>query len=674
MKWGIYLKKIVGKLIGNKKGFGFVEPEGDAENDIFVAEGDLHGAMHGDIVRIELKKKNSGKRPEGKVIEILERGVQTVTGTFEDHESHGFVIVDDKKINQDIYISKKNKNGAVDGHKVVVEITKYPEDKKNPEGIVSEILGHKNDPGVDILSILYMHGIQPEFPERVMEEVLDVENEVDVEKFKSRRDLRNERIITIDGADSKDLDDAVAVTKQQNGNYKLGVHIADVSHYVRSGSYIDEEAQKRGTSVYVVDRVVPMLPHLLSNGICSLNPKVERLTLSCEMEINEYGQVVKEEVFESIIKTTERMTYGDVNEILNNHEPKLMEKYKHITPMLEEMKELARILRKKRESRGSIDFDLNEAKIKVDEFGKPTDIILRERSVGEKLIEEFMLVANETIAKKLSELKIPAMFRIHENPNPQKLTKFFSLVASLGYHPKADAYNLKPVELQNILNESIGTDEEKVISSVMLRTMQQAKYVEDNLGHFGLAADYYTHFTSPIRRYPDLIVHRLIKHFLLKIEDKNVSLWHEKIKEIAEHSSRMERVAIEAERDTEALKKAEFMLDKIGEEFDAVISGVTKFGMFVELENTIEGLVPLKKIKDDKYHYQEDLFCLVGEHSKKVYRLGDKVKVKLDSVNTDEKEIEFQLILSSNKGKKNEKEKNGKKEGSRKDRFNRKYQ
>ncbi|WP_078431643.1 ribonuclease R [Metabacillus halosaccharovorans] len=637
---------IKGKLIGHAKGFAFVDPEDTSLDDIFIPPTELKTAMHGDIVLVRVSPKTGGTRQEGTIIRIIERGVKEVVGTYTESKNFGFVIPDDKKIANDIYIPKQASNGAVEGHKVVVKLTTYPEGRMSAEGEIIEILGHKNDPGVDILSIIHKHGLPGPFPVEALEQANDVPETIKEEDLKDRRDLRNETIVTIDGADAKDLDDAVTVKKLENGNYKLGVHIADVSHYVTEQSPIDREASDRGTSVYLVDRVIPMIPHRLSNGICSLNPKVDRLTLSCEMEVDETGTVVNHEIFQSVIKTTERMTYTDVNKILEDRDEQLLTKYEQLVPMFELMGELAQVLRTKRMTRGAIDFDFKEAKVLVDKEGTPTEVVLRERSVAERLIEEFMLLANETVAEHFHWMNVPFIYRIHEDPNAEKLQRFLEFITNFGYTVKGAGNDIHPRALQNILEEVAGTPEETVISTVMLRSMKQAKYDPESLGHFGLATEYYTHFTSPIRRYPDLIVHRLIRTYLIegKVDEETRSSWAESLPVIAEHSSNMERRAVEAERETDELKKAEYMLDKIGEEYDGIISSVTNFGMFVELPNTIEGLVHVSYLTDDYYRYDERHYAMIGERTGTVYRIGDEITVRVVNVNKDERSIDFEIV------------------------------
>ncbi|WP_209124993.1 ribonuclease R [Alkalihalobacillus sp. BA299] len=647
---------IKGKVQGNAKGFAFIIPEVQGETDVYVSQSDLGGAMNGDIVLVRLHPKSTGTRPEGSVIRIIERGMQQIVGTYMDHEQYGMVVADDKRIPNDIFIPKTASKGAAEGHKVVVKITRYPEGRNSAEGEVTEILGHKNDPGIDILSIIHKHGLPQEFPQDVLDQAESVPDEIDPDELKNRRDLRDQTIVTIDGADAKDLDDAVNVEKLENGNYKLGVHIADVSYYVKEGSPIDVEAEERGTSVYLVDRVIPMIPHRLSNGICSLNPKVDRLTLSCEMEITSDGQIVGHDIFQSVIRTTERMTYTDVRKILQEEDEEVLKRYEPLIPFFKQMGELADILRKKRFERGAIDFDFKEAKVLVDEEGKPNDVVIRERSVAERLIEEFMLAANETIAEHFHWLKLPFIYRIHDDPKEDKLNKFLEFITNFGYVVRGTANNIHPRALQQLLEAVRGEPEETVISTVMLRSMQQAKYDPESLGHFGLSTEFYTHFTSPIRRYPDLIVHRLIRTYLIegKTDEKTQSHWKHRLDEIAKHSSEMERRAVDAERETDEVKKAQFMEDKIGETFMGIISGVTNFGIFVELENTIEGLVHVSYLTDDYYSYDERAYAMIGERTGNVFRIGDELEVRCINVNVEESSIDFEIVGMKEPSKKRE--------------------
>jgi ribonuclease R len=637
---------IRGKVQGHAKGFAFLIPEESKQDDVYISSSDLNGAMSKDIVLVRLNPKSSGDRPEGTVIRIVKRGVEEIVGTFMDSKNFGFVVPDDKRIPNDVFIPKESTKGAVDGHKVLVKITAYPEGRNSAEGEVIEILGHKNDPGVDIISVIYKHGLPKEFPSDALQQAENVPDQINPDEITDRRDLREETIVTIDGEDAKDLDDAVQVKKLANGNYHLGVHIADVTHYVTEGSPIDKEAQERGTSVYLVDRVIPMIPHRLSNGICSLNPKVDRLTISCEMEIDSNGAVVKHEIFPSVIRTNERMTYKSVRQIIEREDEEVLERYKDLVDFFDLMAELAAVLRKKRFDRGAIDFDFKEAKVLVGEQGEPTDVVLRERSVSEKLIEEFMLAANETIAEHFHWLNLPFIYRIHEEPNEDKLNNFLQFITNFGYVVRGTANAIHPRSLQEILEASHGEPEELVISKVMLRSMKQAKYDPESVGHYGLSTEFYTHFTSPIRRYPDLIVHRLIRTYLFKkkTDAGTVNNWNDKLPEIAKHSSEMERRAVDAERETDDLKKTEYMVDKVGEEYDGIISSVTNFGLFIELPNTIEGLVHVSYLTDDYYHFNEQQYAMIGERTGNVFRIGDEISIRVSNVNVEERAVDFEII------------------------------
>ena len=635
-----------GKFIGHAKGFGFVTPEEEGMDDIFIPPHEINGALNGDIVLIRVLKETSGDRREGTVTKVIERSQTTFVGTYQANRGFGFVVTDDKKLNMDIFVTKEDSLGAVDGHKVVVEVTNWPDEIKSATGMITKILGHKNDPGVDILSIIYKHGIPPEFPQAVVDAAGEVPDEITEADLVGRRDLRDQTIVTIDGADAKDLDDAVTVTKNEDGTYKLGVHIADVSYYVTEGSIIDEEAYDRATSVYLTDRVIPMIPHRLSNGICSLNPQVDRLTLSCEMVIDQNGRVIEHEIFQSVIKTTERMTYTDVYKILEDPNDELLKRYENLVPMFKEMADLAQILRNKRMERGAIDFDFKESKVLVDEDGWPQDIVLRERTVSERLIEEFMLVANETVAEHFHWMQVPFIYRIHEDPKPEKLQRFFEFVTNFGLVVKGSGNSVHPKALQEIIQAIEGMPEEPVISTMLLRSMQQAKYYPESIGHFGLSTDYYTHFTSPIRRYPDLIVHRLIRTYLIEgdVSKETTFKWAQRMDEIADHTSERERRAVDAERDTDALKKAQYMSDKIGEEFEGMVSSVTNFGMFVELPNTIEGLVHISNMTDDYYRFDDRQMIMVGEHTGRIFRIGDEVKVRVANVTIEESSVDFEVV------------------------------
>ncbi|WP_136607677.1 ribonuclease R [Paenibacillus dokdonensis] len=639
-----------GRLQMHAKGFAFLIPEDKEHPDVYIGAHDLMGAMNGDTVLARVTTRGpAGGKLEGEVVKIVTRAVSQVVGVFQGHEAYGFVLPDDKRIVRDIFIPKESIAGAVDGDKVVAKIISYPEGRTAAEGEIVEVLGHKDDPGVDILSIIRKHQLPEGFPEEVMEEAENAPDSITDEEIakQGRRDLRGKKIVTIDGEDAKDLDDAVNVERQENGHFRLGVHIADVGYYVRENSELDKEAYNRGCSVYLVDRVIPMLPHRLSNGICSLNPQVDRLTLSCEMEFDEHMKVVKHDVFTSVIKTKERMTYNNVRKILEDEEPELMERYKDLVDDFRLMKEIALRLRSKRMNRGAVDFDFVESKVIVDENGKPVDIVKRERSIAEQIIEEFMLAANETVAEHFHWLKVPFIYRIHENPDPEKLQNFMAFAENFGYHVKGRGNAIHPRALQNLLEQIKDTKEQTVISTMMLRSMKQAKYDADMSGHFGLAAEFYSHFTSPIRRYPDLVIHRVIREVIESnniLSEKRQEYLASRMPEIAQHSSERERVAVEAERDTDQLKKAEYMLDKVGEEFDGMISSVTSFGMFIELPNTVEGLIRLAALTDDYYNFDEASMSLIGERTSKIYRIGDEIKIRVARVNMDDHTIDFELL------------------------------
>ena len=637
------LQMATGTFIGHARGFGFVTPDAGGD-DIFIPASETMGAMQKDRVLYKvLHKAEKGKKADGVIVRILERGQQRIVGTFEaGSKGYGFVVADDKKIAKDIFISRDNTKGAVTGHKVVVEITDYGEDRRNPEGKIIEILGHVNDPGVDILSVIRRYELAVEFPEEVYAEIEHLGTEVAEADKKGREDLRGLLTITIDGEDAKDLDDAISLKKLGNGNFELGVHIADVSHYVRENTALDKEAYARGTSVYLVDRVIPMLPHKLSNGICSLNPHVDRLALSCLMEVNGKGEVVSHRILESVINSDYRMTYTAVREILEDETPALLEQYAEILPMLEDMEELRQILGEKRRKRGSVNFDLPESKIILDENGKPIDIKPYERSIATNMIEEFMLVCNETIAENSFWQEMPFMYRSHQEPDEDKLEKMEQFLRGFGYYLRKKDGEIHPRELQKVLQKAEGTDEERIITRMVLRSMMQARYTAENGGHFGLAAKYYCHFTSPIRRYPDLEIHRMIKKMLHgELDEKASAYYRRKMPDWAKHCSKQERVAEDAERDTDALKKVEFMEDKVGQIYEGIISGVTNWGIYVELPNTIEGMVALSQMDDDYYEFDEKKMLVFGKRTKKSYRLGDKVVVSVAKVDRMMGTIDF---------------------------------
>ena len=636
------LQMATGTFLSHAKGFGFVTPE-EGGNDIFIPASETNGAMQKDKVLYKvIQKSGDGKKAEGTIIKVLERANSRIVGLFEQVKGYGFVIADDKKFAKDIFIAKELTMGAVTGHKVVVEITDYGADRRNPEGKIVEILGHINDPGVDILSVIKRYDLAVEFEKEVYQEIENLETEVKEEDKIGREDLRDVLTITIDGEDAKDLDDAVSLQMLQNGNFELGVHIADVSHYVRFNTELDKEAYRRGTSVYLVDRVIPMLPHKLSNGICSLNPHTDRLALSCIMEIDHRGQVIDHKVVNSVIHSDYRMTYTAVREILEDGTPALLTEYQEIVPMLQDMNKLRIVLAEKRKKRGSVNFDLPESKIILDENGKPIDIRPYERSIATNLIEEFMLVCNETIAENFFWQEVPFVFRSHQEPDEEKTEKMEQFLCGFGYRVKKKDGELHPREIQKVLSEIEGKTEERVITRVVLRSMMQARYTADNQGHFGLAAKYYCHFTSPIRRYPDLQIHRLIKMILAgEMNGKKEESLRRKMPEIAAHCSKRERIADEAERDTDNLKKVEYMMDKVGEYYEGIISGVTSWGIFVELPNTVEGMVALAQMDDDYYEFEEKNMLVFGRKSGKIYRLGDTVEVMVAKVSKEMGTIDF---------------------------------
>lgn len=632
-----------GVMRTNKKGFGFVEVE-NMDDDIYVAQDNMNGAIHDDIVLVEITSKMNLDRLEGRILKVIKRQVQRYIGeiTF-DAKGKGHIKLDDNKIKLNIEIPKDKTLNAVDGHKVVVELVKKLNNNLKYEGKVVEIIGHKNDPGVDILSIIYKYNINTVFPDDVKEEVANINMEVLPNEYHGRRDLRDQMIFTIDGDDTKDIDDAISIEKFANGHYKLGVHIADVSYYVKEGSPLDNEAMERGTSVYLVDRVIPMLPHELSNGICSLNPNVDRLAISCVMEFDSTGKQLDYEIFPSVIKSRIQMTYKKVNSILEKNV--VPEGYEPYADTLREMSELATILRKAKVRRGYINFDIDEAKILVDENCKPTEITVRERGVGENLIEDFMIAANECVATHIYFMNLPFIYRVHEVPKEEKIRSFLGFVSNLGYSIPGDIKDTKPTTMQRILKALEDKPEYKILSSLLLRCMQKAVYKPVNLGHYGLASTCYTHFTSPIRRYPDTTVHRLLRTYLFenKIDNSTIRKWEEKLVYVADHSSDRERASVDCEREVEDMKMAEYMESHIGEEFDGMISSVTSFGMFVELDNLVEGLVPLRDMPDF-FVYDEERMTLTGEKSHVKYTIGERVRVKVVRASKEDKTIDFEIV------------------------------
>ena len=631
-----------GVMRANKKGFGFVDIDDNSE-DVYVREDNMNGAIHNDIVLVEITSKKNVSRLEGRVIKIIKRENDKFIGEINFKKNTGYITLDDNKVKLKIEVKKEDSLNAVDGHKVVVRLGKKLDNRGRYSGEVIEVLGHKNDPGVDIMSIIKKYNISTVFPDDVKEEVKTLPSSVSEDEIKNRRDLRDEVIFTIDGDDTKDIDDAVSIKRLNNGHYKLGVHIADVSYYVSEGSPLDKEAMERGTSVYLVDRVIPMLPHELSNGICSLNPEADRLAISCVMEFDGKGKQVNYEIFESVIKSRIQMTYKKVNSILE--ENIVPEGYEEYVDDLRLMKELAEILRKMKDNRGCIDFKVEEAKILVDENCKPTDVVLRDRGAGEKLIEDFMIAANECVATHIYFMNLPFIYRVHEIPKEEKIRSFLSYIGTLGYQINANVKDTNPKTVQKIIKSLEDKPEFKILSSLLLRSMQKAVYKPENLGHYGIASKCYTHFTSPIRRYPDTTVHRLLRTYLFnhKLDDNTIKHWEEKLIYVSEHSSEKERSSIDCEREVEDMKMAEYMESHIGEEYEGMISSVLSFGMFVELDNLIEGLVPIKDMKDF-FIYDEDRMTLTGERTHIKYSIGDKVKIKVVRANKEDKLIFFKLL------------------------------
>lgn len=645
-KKGKYIKSEkkyeTGVFTSHPKGFGFVTIEG-MDEDIFIPAEQVNGAMHMDTVQLVISPTTGGKRREGTITKILSHGMNEVVGTYEDNKTFGFVVPDNPKIAKDIFIPKERSMGAVTGHKVIVAITDYGKDGKKPEGKVTEIIGHINDPGVDIMSLVKAYNIPVEFSQKIMRQVENVSNEVSEADMAGRLDLRDWQMVTIDGEDAKDLDDAVSLTKEGD-LYRLGVHIADVSNYVQEHSALDVEAEDRGTSVYLVDRVIPMLPHKLSNGICSLNAGENRLALSCIMMIDEKGKVVDHKIAETVIKVDRRMSYTSVKKILADQDEAERAEYKELVPMFEMMEHVAAILRKKRMKRGSIDFDFPETKIILDKNGRPVDIKPYERNVATRMIEDFMLIANETVAQDYFWQEVPFVYRTHENPDEEKIKKLSTFINNFGYTLHIGSDEVHPKELQKLLSKIEGTEEEPLISRLTLRSMKQAKYTTECTGHFGLATNYYCHFTSPIRRYPDLQIHRIIKDCLRgRMNAKKAEHYEKILPEVAKHASEMERRADEAERETDKLKKVQYMKERLGQKFTGVISGVTSWGFYVELPNTIEGLVHVTALEGDYFQFSEETYELIGEHTNIHYKLGQTVTVIAVDVDEVMRTIDFKL-------------------------------
>ena len=636
---------VVGTVDANEKGFGFLVPEDKTREDIYIPIEDMNGAFHGDRVVVRLKTSAlPGLRDEGEIIRIIERVNETLVGTFESSKNFGFVVPDNTKIPYDIFIPKADINGAKTNQKVVVKITEWPEKRRNPEGEIIEILGYVGEKGTDILSIIKQYKLPEEFPRKVLNQAGNLEEIVSQEEIEKREDLRHLNTFTIDGPDAKDLDDAVSIEILDNGNYNLGVHIADVSHYVRERSPLDKEAYKRGNSVYLIDRVIPMLPKELSNGICSLNPNEDRLTLSVFMEIDEYGEVVDHRIVESVINSKARLIYDDVSDLLENEDKETETKLKGQVEDLKIMGELSKLLYEKRQRRGSIDFEFPETRIILDGEGNPIDIEKEDRRIANKMIEEFMLVTNETIAEEMYWGDLPFIYRIHEKPDMERIEEFNKFIHNFGYNLKG-SQEIHPKELQSLAQEVKGKKEEVLINTLLLRSLKKARYSEENEIHFGLASKYYCHFTAPIRRYPDLEIHRIIKAYINgKLNSLEKERLYVQLPKIADHTSITERTAEEAEREVEDLKKAEYMSKRIGEEYKGMVSSLTHFGMFIQLDNTIEGLVHFSNMVDDYYHFNEENYYIIGEHTKKIYRLGDTVDIRVINADLVRRNIDFMLI------------------------------
>ena len=639
---------LIGKISRHPKGFGFLMQEDADVDDIFIPASELKGAMNGDRVIVRIKREATAKsRAEGEVIRILQRNVQQIVGTFESSRHFGFVVPDDKRFGSDIFIPKEQFNGAKTNMKVLVEITQWPEKNRSAEGRIVQVIGKKDAPGVDILSIIMGHDLPQGFPADVLMYAEALPETIAVSEIEKRRDLRDMLMITIDGEDAKDLDDAVSVQKLENGNYLLGVHIADVGHYVKEDSVLDKEALERATSVYLVDRVIPMLPQKLSNGICSLNAGEDRLAMTCMMEINSQGVVVSHDIFESVIHVNYRMTYQNVTKILLNQDEALCGKYHEILSMLQEMAQLQMILEKKRKLRGAIEFYAPESKVILDKKGHPIRIEWREQGVADKIIEEFMLCANETVAEHFFWMEVPFLYRVHEEPKMEDVLDVNKFLQAFGYNIKGLSNHVHAKAYQNVVEQVAGKPEEMMINTVMLRSMQHARYDVEALGHFGLAAQYYSHFTSPIRRYPDLAIHRMIKELLHngdRLDEKRVTILKGKMKRYAEQASVREKIAEEAERESVELKKIEYMKPYVGDVFQAKISGVTNFGIFVQLDNSVEGLAHISTLIDDFYQFQPESYSLIGEHTRKVYRLGQDIKVRLTRVSVEDRQIDFEVM------------------------------
>ena len=631
----------------NQKGFGFVKIS-EQDEEVYISKENSLKALNGDRVLIEIiEEKNKVKKAEGKIVRILKHEKDTVVGIFQNNKTFGFVIPDDKNFGTDIYISKKNFGKARNNHKVLVKITKYPEKDKKAEGKIIEVLGNVNEAGVDMLSLIKEYKLPAKFPEPVVEEAKRCGNKVDKKDIPNRVDARDRIIFTIDGEDAKDLDDAVRVEKLENGNYKLEVHIADVSYYVREDSLLDREALIRGTSIYMLGRVIPMLPRELSNGICSLNAGEDRFTLSCVMEIDQKGKVISSEIYKGIIRVTERMSYKDVQKILEGTDKNVLEKYEPYIQEFKNMEELAIILKNRRLENGYLNLDIPESKIDLDIDGKVTNISRYETTFANEIIEQFMLTANETVAEKFFWLDAPFIYRVHEEPDLDKINELNKFLFNYGLKIKANQDNIYPKEFAKVLEEIKGKEEEKVISTLILRTLKVARYEAENKGHFGIASKYYCHFTSPIRRYPDLFIHRIISKYLEEnydLNQKEIEKYKLEAENRSEQSSEREKIATKVEREAEDLKKAEYMESRIGEEYEGIVSSITQFGMFVELENTVEGLIRFENLGDEYFIYDEERKRLIGERTNKTYKIGDKVNIRVISANKLLRQIDFEII------------------------------
>lgn len=673
----------VGKFSGTERGFGFVTIP-DFEKDVFISPDDIDTALTGDTVRIEITKDAqpwNDRAAEGEITEIIERDLENLVGEFQaytedeikDYNLYGYVTPNNRKLRHLTIQIGTNGLRPVDGQIIMADITQYPRYKdEDLIGIATKIIGHKNDPGVDILAIAFNHGIDPEFPQQVLDETEAIPDKVQAEEMEGRKDLRGQKTVTIDGEDAKDLDDAIIVEKLDNGHYKLGVHIADVSHYVREGTALNEEAFKRGTSSYLIDRVIPMLPPKLSNGVCSLHPGADRLALSCDMEFNTNGKLVNYDIYPSVIQSYRRLSYKEVNGILMDENPTYIEKQQDLHEMMLQMQELHEILENKRVNNGAISFDSSEVEFKVDEEGKPLEIKRVERGVGERMIESFMLAANETVSAHFTKRHLPILYRVHEQPDIDKMQNFIEFASALGLKVKGQKDKISPKSLQSILDQVKGEPTEQVVNMLMLRSMQKARYDVQPLGHYGLATEFYSHFTAPIRRYPDLILHRLIHTYHEEDTSKKVKAkWEEKLPEIAEHSSIAERRAIDAEREVEDLKMAEYMADKVGQKFEGLITSITNFGMFVQVEEAVEGLVHMSTMKNDYYEFNERGMILIGQRTGDIHRIGETVEVELVNVNVKTYDIDFELVGNStkdnNKKKQNKKKPKDHKKGRNKD-------